>query len=305
MQLEKFTKNLPNKPYCTNNPAEGLKIRTKKRALEHSHIQINHPNSKTHLIFDIDRETSPQELAHELFLPRPTLFIQNKENGHAHALYELKTPIHLNETSSARAIEYAVAVEHALGTALGADPNYVGLITKNPLHERWRVDVGPSYELGYELGELAEWLTLSSAKEREKSRDTFSLGRNCFLFNMLRKWSYNEVRAYRERTAKEFRTAVKEKAEQLNRRLEVPLPLSEVFATAKSVAGYCLKKDMEAHARFIETQKHRNKLSVEARRNKSSDKRTQAQEMASVGASKAEIARTLDVHRNTVNNWLK
>ncbi len=45
---------LPRKPYCCDNLASGLIIRSQKKALNYRYIQLNHM-IVNYLIFDIDR----------------------------------------------------------------------------------------------------------------------------------------------------------------------------------------------------------------------------------------------------------
>ncbi|NCC85981.1 MAG: hypothetical protein EOM03_17985 [Clostridia bacterium] len=133
-----FAANLPKKPYHSNDLSYGLRIRAASEALEYRYIQANAPVRKLWLMYDIDRPTCPYELTDELLLPAPTLFIQNRENGHAHILYALEVPVHFSDESSAKAMRFAGAVDVALSGALGADAGYVGLVCKNPLHDHWR-----------------------------------------------------------------------------------------------------------------------------------------------------------------------
>ena len=58
------------------------------------------------------------------------------------------------------------AIQHAYNAALRADLGYVGLVTKNPLHDHWHVlrlhdDV-------YSLGELADFVDLTDVRWTRK-----------------------------------------------------------------------------------------------------------------------------------------
>jgi len=300
-QLHLFRANLSKKPYCSNDLAYGLKIRTASHAITHRYIQHNQPNSNTWLAYDIDRRTSVEEITEDLLLPAPTLFIQNPENGHAHVLFALKTPLHLNKNSSYKAMKYHAAVDVAFTVALGADRGYVGLVVKNPLNSAWRTrSVGGRYD----LATLADYVEVQSLYEQAKYLPDVGLGRNCTLFDMTREYAYKAVRAYRSKSADSFYDDVLTQALCYNTGFTTPLNYSEVKATAKQIAKFCLKSDTEAERKFKERQSFKGKRSGQTRLSLSADKRTQARELAENSVSKAEIARLLNVHRNTVNNWL-
>jgi len=120
--LDKFKKALPSHMYCTNDFRFGLDMRNKNHAIRHKYIQPNHKNSKKFFSFDIDYGISPGMFHDEFNLPEPNLFIQNRENCHAHVIYEIDEAVHLNENSSAAAIRYAAAIESAYKETLRADP---------------------------------------------------------------------------------------------------------------------------------------------------------------------------------------
>jgi hypothetical protein len=77
---------------------------------------------------------------------------------------------------------------------LDADQGYSGLLTKNPVHPRWRVLRGPC--LGYELAELADWVELPKHLPK-KNPEEIGLGRNVTVFEFLRQWAYRNLRGYK------------------------------------------------------------------------------------------------------------
>lgn len=303
-QKSLFSQNLPKKPYCTNDLTKGLIIRNAETALNHRYIQHNQPNSKLWLSFDIDRATCPDEITDDLNLPAPTLFIQNPINGHAHALYALEIPVHLNEHSSNKAIRFAGAVDVSLSQALGADASYVGLITKNPLHESWR-----SYGIAglYDLAELADYLDLSQYNDRRRHLPEIGLGRNCTLFDRTRKWAYKAIREHFDSSFDHWLQEVQTQALCYNTAFDSSLPVSEVFAVAKSIAKYVYIHFTKQG--FSEIQAHRGKkggiASGIARLEASADKRAQALEMRLNGCKLQQIADVLGVGKGTVSKWLK
>jgi len=312
-QLDLFKNNLPRKPYCADDLVYGLKIRNIEHAINHRYIQPDHPNSKLWLKFDIDRGTAPDEITDDLNLPCPTIFIQNPKNGHAHALYALENPVHLNPNSSTAALRYAAAVDVSLSLALGADPNYVGLITKNPLHESWR-----TYGLAgsYSLAELSDYLDLTQFNDRRKKLPEIGLGRNVLLFETLRSWAYKAIRQGWPQYDRWIK-ACEDRAQGINNGFVSPLHWSEIKATAKSVAKWTHanisatgfsqwqsvmgKKGGDKNT--PEQQSLKGIASGEARWVASEDKRASAILLRSNGMSYRAIAAELGVTHPTVMAW--
>lgn len=312
-QLELFKNNLPRKPYCADDLVYGLKIRIIEHAIKCRYIQPDHPNSKLWLKFDIDRATAPDEITDDLNLPCPTIFIQNPQNGHAHALYALESPVHLNPNSSTAALRYAAAVDVSLSLALGADPNYVGLITKNPLHESWR-----TYGLAgsYSLAELSEYLNLTQFNDRRKKLPEIGLGRNVTLFETLRTWAYKAIRQgwpdYNR-----WLTACEDRAQGINAGFVSPLDWSEVKATAKSVAkwthahlspvGFSQWQSAQGKKGGVNNTSEQQSLkgiaSGKSRLSASEGKRASAVLMRAKGMSYRAIAEEIGVTHPTVIAW--
>lgn len=234
VQLDLFKSTLPSKPYCTNALEQGLRIRPVSTAERMRYIQHNAVNSKTWLVYDIDRAITADEIYNDLHLPVPNLFIQNPVNAHAHVAYSLITPIHLNDNSSQKPIRFAAALDVSLQAALDADRGYAGLIMKNPLNEHWRTFIGT--EKSYELNELADYVDLDRYTDKRVKVDVYGLGRNVRLFDQLRFWCYkNKIRFS---SFEQWLNAVHERAENYNANFPAALPASEVRSTAKSVAKW-------------------------------------------------------------------
>jgi len=298
-QKSLFSQNLPTKPYCADYLEMGLRIRSTESALKHRYIQPNHPNSKLWLLFDVDRPTCVSQTTDELNLPAPTLFVQNPKNHHAHLLYALETPVHFNENSSLKAIRFAGAVDVSMSRTLGADAGYSGLICKNPLNEYWR-----TYAVGgaYDLHELAEYLDLKKYNDRRTHLPEIGLGRNCTLFDKTRKWSYKAIREFFGATLGQWEQEVFEQALCYNTGFESQLAVSEVKATAKSIAKYTWLRFSPQE--FSRIQSERGKRSGQARLELSEDKRTTAIEMDLNGIKRVDIAKALNVSKGTISKWL-
>nr|WP_281504340.1 replication initiation protein [Chromohalobacter japonicus] len=237
-----FRQRLPQKPYHTDNPRHGLRIRDVQRALSSRYIQHNGPTHRYWLVYDVDRMTAALDWT-DLGAPPPTIVAQNPENGHAHLIYGLDVPVRTAPDAKSGPLRYAAAVDCALRALLGADEGYAGLIGKNPLHPHWRVtEWEPRL---YELGDLDSWLDLSPYADRRKRLPQYGLGRNCNLFEYLRIWAYKAIRQGWPEYGRWFEACLA-RAEGYNvaefaGTKAGRLPANEVKATAKSVAQYTHK----------------------------------------------------------------
>jgi hypothetical protein len=246
-----FTNRLPRRPYCSNDPVSGLLVRPVAAALQQRHIQPNPPSEAAWLVFDLDYPGAA--LAWEKAnLPPPTFTVVNPRNAHAHVFYGLVAPVCLSDAGRNAPIRYAAAIQAAFLVRLCADPGYVGLIAKNPLHDAWRVLSVPKL---YELGELAEYVNLPA---RLPKRVEVGLGRNCTLFETLRSWAYQWVREYKRNGASlgQWQAAVLGQAETLNN-FAAPLAFGEVKATAKSVARWTWSRFSDAAFSAIQSARGR------------------------------------------------
>jgi hypothetical protein len=252
------------------------------------------------LAFDIDRPTYPDE-AYEMGLPVPNIWIQNPDNRHAHLLYSLSVPIHLNPDSSPKAQRFAASVDIAMTLKLDADAGYAGLICKNPLHKHWNTHTlnDQSYDLSY----LADFVDLDFAKDKRKNLPEIGLGRNVTLFDRVRMFSYKEVRSHRTSDFRSFYDTILNKAVAYND-FRVPLGISEIKSTAKSISKWVWARDGRAEEAFIKRQSFKGKRSGEARLALSADKREQAIELSKGGMTVREIGELLGVHYSTVSRWV-
>ena len=82
-------------------------------------------------------------------------------------MYGLNIPIKTADPEHIKALRYFAAVYDAMTFALKADPNYSGLLTKNPTHANWRTYWGS--KAAYELSELAEYVSLTNIQKRAES----------------------------------------------------------------------------------------------------------------------------------------
>ncbi|HHP4587481.1 replication initiation protein [Acinetobacter bereziniae] len=248
-QLTDFFTNLAHKPYCADELLYGLKIRPKKTAINMQYIQGNQPCVLHYFFFDIDRSDAVMAW-HDENLPMPYWTAQTQKNGHAHICYKLEIPLCTSEFGSQKALAYASKVQAGLANKLGADVGYSHLITKNPFHKDWRVTFWS--EQAYTLDYLADFVELP--KKLSKKQEFLGLGRNCTLFDNVRKWAYEAIRRHRSSTFDIWYSRVLEVAVNANQAFLEPLVYSEVKATAKSIAKYCWKNDAYCYQEFIDRQ---------------------------------------------------
>ena len=127
-------------------------------------------------------------------------------------------------------------VERGLGRRLGADLSYNGLICKNPISPSWETDWMASS--AYELSRLNDYLDKSD--KVKFAREDSSIGRNCSLFDSLRKVGYREVLKFKKygQAFLEFRAFLEGVASQINLTFSSPLWKQEVGSVVKSVSRW-------------------------------------------------------------------
>lgn len=303
--LEQFTGNLPNKPYCTDDLHLGLQIRPKPLALLKRYIQPNHPYYTHFFVFDLDYPTAYIDFFYSMVgVPMPNWIVENTENGHAHYIYKLHTPIYHTNASNDKPIKYGNAVYLALREALNADINYSGLIAKNAVHKHWRTHV--LREQPYTLDQLSERLDLTTRQinKQIKVDEAVGLGRNCCVFHTVRHWAYVEVRQYRGKTFNTWLEAVIAQCCSVNAQFTVPMQYNEVKGIAKSIARWVWKRDGYAYQEFIDRQTRKGQLGGKAKGEAYNAKRKLAVRYKAKGMSNTDIAEKLKVARYTVIRWL-
>ncbi len=306
-----FYEKLPHKPYCSDDLGHGVIIRPKKTAIQKQYIQHNPPCLITSLVFDIDRSDAYFAWS-DADLPTPTWIAKNPKNCHAHIGYMLAMPVCTTHRARQNVIEYLAKIEQAYSLALGADRGYSGLITKNPCHTAWEnhiFDVDP-----YELNYLADFVELQELKTDLK--EVSGLGRNCMMFDNVRFWAYEAIRAFISGSYDVWHREVLNVAINANGAFIQPLPYSEVKATAKSIARWVWRNtnSAEFQSRFSVMQTTRANIGVQkanpskggkARSQQYSDIRQEALKLHIMGKSIKEITEILNVHRNSVSKWIK
>ncbi|EMN7083802.1 TPA: replication initiation protein [Escherichia coli] len=315
--LQYFEENLPHRPYHTDDLAFGLRISGKGRALLARYIQQNQPHAQFWLVFDVDREGAAIDWS-DRNAPAPNITVKNPVNGHAHLLYALNIAVRTAPDASVKALKYAAAIERALCEKLGADVNYSGLICKNPFHLEWQVMEWR--EEAYTLDELADYLDLS-ASARCSIDKHYGMGRNCHLFETLRKWAYRAIRLGWP-DYERWLEAVIQRVGMLNSQLPVPLSEAECRAIGKSVAKYTHRKFSPEGFSAVQAARGRKGGKANSSKNQADkgkiggknsgvvrwtandDKRRRALDMYILGASTEDIAVAVGVSSRTVRRWM-
>lgn len=305
---------LPTKPYCSNDKTAS-RIRPVSQALTYQYIQPNPPGMLHWMVFDIDRADAMMfgDGYDWCIKPPPNIIVGNPENGHAHYLYCLEAPVCLTDKGRDGPQRYARAVYDALAVLLGTDAGYTRLIAKNPLHPAhctiWLRDTP------YSLGELADYVDLESGKAWRTARrlargdEANPLGRNCTVFDDLRRWAYSWVDEYRQAGDEvAWRAACLRQAEALNSfpgHRDGNLRLAEVKSLAQSVAKWTWR---HYHGARGSDPEFSAKQAARGRR-KGARKRDEllavVQAMAAAGKTQREIAAQFGIDQKTVSNWLK
>ena len=196
LQAAVFVDRIPRRPYCSDDPAQGLLIRPQATALAYRRIQLNPPPHVSCLVFDVDRKPHEQHWREgyhewrERGLPAPHWISINPENGNYHLGYLLASPVARTSAAKLKPLRYLAAIEHVLARRLGADMGYVGLITKNPVHRDWWTTW--HNHAPYPLDYLAEFCPDAdlAAYSRRSRKEVGGLGRNVTVFDNVREWAY-------------------------------------------------------------------------------------------------------------------
>lgn len=294
--FNQFFDSLSARLHCTDDYRDGVHMRPRATAATKKYIQPNPTNSLNYLCFDIDYPfwlTTVEDLG----LPTPSIITQNPQNNHCHVFYRLETPVHFNfKKSSKQAMDYAKAVEAGLAKKLKADLGFAGYLVKNPAHDAWYTC---SFDIAYSLADLHDYLDLKKAANDDEA---YGFGRNVELFENLRHYAY---RKFRERgyEAVGFFEVLLERANMVNGTFRVELHQSELEATCRSIAKWCIA-NITAES-FGEVQAARGKKSGAARRANREFLMRQCKSLSNQNLSQREIAERLKVPKSTVGRWLK
>jgi hypothetical protein len=234
--LQDFYAHLNEAVVTTNDFEEGTKFRKRDKVGDFAYCGLN-PMYRHYLSFDLDEPGSAFRYE-AVGLPPPTIVTVNPVNAHCHYLYQLNTPVAYHEGSRARPQQFFESIQDAMTHCLGADTAFTHMLTKNPLHPRWRVITNLA---SYDLGTLTEYLPAKPiAIPKGKAADLEVRGRNDQLFHSLRFWAYRAVHQFAD--AERWLQELQFKASEINAGFVSPLPYKEVHDTAKACGRWVWRK---------------------------------------------------------------
>lgn len=293
---------MPSRPYCTNNPSiEGLYRLSYEEAIEYLLIQPNTAKRVVCLCFDVDRPFAAIDWS-DRNCPPPNVTVRNPENGHAHLIYMLEAPVAVSDVARIKPVMFMAAIQEGLRRDLEADRGYSGLVVKNPWHKHWIThewrDIPYALE---ELAELVELPTMAEMRRRSRQADYAGLGRNCTVFEVVRKQSYSLVREFwRPDGEKHFTKAVLDLVLTSNLSdIGNPMQPNECRAIAKSISKWTWARFNRHEFRAIQSARGQKKGAA-----KREELLPTAQSMAAEGKTQREIAAALGIGQKTVSRWL-
>lgn len=293
--LEAFTKNLPPTPYVANVLGNTFR-RPLREAMGFTYIGPNAANETQTIIIDVDRPTAFFDWD-DRGAPAPSLIVRNPANGHAHLFYVLRKPVHHNITSKKNPIRFLGAVEASLRDKLDGDIGYNGPLAKNPHNDKWEVYRRAFYL--WDLGYLADFLDLKKHGDNRRNLPPVGLGRNCTIFDRLRKFAYREIR----QPLLDYSTwlwRVQSVARAYND-FQEPLNISEIQAIGRSVAKWVwANMSPEGFNRWGE--KRRNK-SVGTRQARSQDRSARVLDLYNRNMTQREIANLMGISTRQVKRF--
>lgn len=155
----------PRRPW-SGQAKNGAHVRSLAVAVNEPYLQLNPPSHAVWLLLDLDYDQAT--LAWEdQGLPPPTFVATNRDNGNAQLGYALAAPVCVSAAARDHPMRYLAAIEYAYVRRLDADAAFAGPLAKNPLSPLWRLWEPANCPM-YELGELAEYVTLPKSLPRKR-----------------------------------------------------------------------------------------------------------------------------------------
>ena len=234
-----------------------MQLYPKDVALTHKYIQFNDLFIKF-MVLDLDRENSAMDWE-LLGLPSPNIVVQNRLNGRCHYIYALEVPICNTKNARFKPISYFKKIQRAYIDKLGADQHYVGVFTKNPNSNFWRTFVFnvPKYTLDY----LADFVDLSNKPVFYLNDNEDIAGRNCSLFNQIKKIGYREILKFKcsGKQLEQFNQYLLSSLELLNQNHNPPLPYRELKGIARSSSRWIRERFSESSFQQIQSNRSRKR----------------------------------------------
>jgi hypothetical protein len=243
--LDTVMDRMPQHPWATDNLHHGLhRARSKSDAADFKYVQLDSKAYVGTLLFDLDSRGALTELDN-IHGPPPNFAVACRDKYSCHVGYVLRKPVHRYEAARPGPLLKASAAERGISRMLehlGNDLAYGKLVTKTPNHAHW-ITI-PLHPYAYTLDELIENLPAGSTEPARHITLLNSLGRNCTVFEELRKFSYRAaVRAKCDNQIFErFAAQLLDVASNLNRGFDRPLSYGELRSIARSVAKWSWRR---------------------------------------------------------------
>jgi hypothetical protein len=271
-------------------------------AIKMRYIQMNPPDKTAFLIYDVDR-TGAAFAAEEADLPPATFTVVNRENKHAHLIYALNAPVCVSSKGLPGPRGFLEAIRRSYSRCLGADRLYTGLICNNPFSQHWDT---MQRNAVYDLSELADYVDLTR-REAEAVPEIDAPGRNCAIFDNLRKWAYQAVRDYWDAGFDTWAREVFIKAAQCNSQMTRPLCQKELIHIVRSVSRWTWREHTPESLDELIARTHTPELqrARRAKRTEKESKKGQGLALLGQGFSLSKAAKALGVNQSTVARWEK
>jgi hypothetical protein len=264
---------LPARFYIAN---EDKKLRKRwkgsKGVWKHRYIAYATEDYINAIVIDIDSDITIEQILSVLpssLKPTSIVGLIKKKNNvryyhRPHVRFNLKTPV---KRSSEKQLAWFNSIVEEIQTRLSVyakvDPKVPTYVTKNPLSGKWDYNVFSELTFqDYDLAELSELLELKrkkldksffhkkqnviNFKTREVVKTNTEVGyRNDDLFNVVRYQAYSL--RFKAESETQFHDMIVDICINHNNSFNSPLPLSEVKATAKSIARWTWKNITNAN----------------------------------------------------------
>ena len=261
-------------------------------AFTYPSVELRTGNSYPVLLFDFDREDTIDYLnflVREGFIPQPNWIVVRQSNGHGHAAYTLKVPVHRGESARIKPLNFFGRVSEYLAWRTGSDPGYNGVLTHNPVAPKcFGLETHWARTEPYKLIELARFI---DPTWHVPEIPLTGVGRNCSLFNAGMKWAGSY---------KHLGSDVYTMLCQMNQQLSPPLADQEVQGIAQSVEKYRRRWIAKGLVSFADWCRRQQRKGALKRRERSRERDAAIVEGYKGGKSQRVLAGEFGLPRTTV-----